>query len=183
MLVSRELVITTNDVQIGDKITIDLKSFGVFTATAQLVTDKDILFMFDDCIVDLPMGSDDLSRERFDKSRLNDWLQKRLLPAFPETFKTKIELLSLPTYGMIFGHDHYYIVALKPDNDDQLPLMKKRKNRIADCQDDYDWYWLRNAGKGPQAVASFAYVSGNGHASLANASGSLGVRPVFRIKR
>lgn len=183
MLVSRELIITTEDVQIGDKITIDLKSFGTFTATAQLVTDKDILFMFDDCIDERKMNSDNSNRGGFDKSDLNDWMQKTLLPAFPEDIRTKIELLSLPTYGMMFGHDRWYEDAIEPDNDDQLPLMKKRKNRVADYQDDYEWYWLRNATKKSWSATNFAHVDNDGNASSYDALGSSWVRPVFRIKR
>lgn len=183
MLVSRELIITTEDVQIGDKITVNLKSFGTFTATAQIVTDKDILFMFDDCIDKRQMNSDNSNRGGFDKSDLNDWMQKTLLPSFPEDVRTKIELLSLPTYGMIFVHDRWYESAVEQDNDVQLPLTKKRKNRVADYQDDCEWYWLRNATKKSWSEARFAVVNLYGYADSGYASGSGGVRPIFRIKR
>ena len=91
----------------------------------------------------------------------------------------RIKDLALPTYGMMFGHDDWYERAIEPDNDEQLPLMAKRKNRIADFNDDYEWYWLQNATKKNYSEARFADVGSYGSASYYSASASGGVRPVF----
>lgn len=68
---------------------------------------------------------------------------------------------------------------LEPDIDEQLPLMKDCKNRIACFEDQLAWGWLRNATKEEFSSASFALVGDLGTASSGGASNSLGVRPEF----
>ena len=57
--------------------------------------------------------------------------------------------------------------------------MAKRKNRVADFNDDYEWYWLQNATKKDYSAAIFAPVDSHGAADFHSASSSGGVRPVF----
>ena len=68
---------------------------------------------------------------------------------------------------------------MEPDDDEQLPLMKKRKNRIADFNDNYEWYWMQNAMKKEFSSSYFASVYADGGAGNSAASTSGGVRPVF----
>jgi hypothetical protein len=59
--------------------------------------------------------------------------------------------------------------------------MKKRKNRIADYNNDYEWYWIQNTMKKEVSAAHFAYVFYSGRAGSGNASTSRGVRPAFLL--
>ena len=166
-------------IQVGDQIVIPLAEFGEFTATAQKITDKGVLFMFDDCVAEQQMNKQWTNKGGYAKTYMKKWIETVLLSAFPEELQGRIQDLALPTYGMIFGHDDWYERAIEPDNDEQLPLMAKRKNRIADFNDDYEWYWLQNATKEDYSAANFANVAGSGDSNSSLASGSGGVRPVF----
>ena len=46
MKVARKVQFKTNEICVGDQITVRLSGFGKFTATAQRVADKGILFLF-----------------------------------------------------------------------------------------------------------------------------------------
>lgn len=166
-------------IQVVDQIVIPLAEFGEFTATAQKITDKGVLFMFDDCVAEQQMNKQWTNKGGYAKSYMKKWIDTVLLSAFPEELRERIQDLALPTYGMMFGHDDWYERAIEPDNDEQLPLMAKRKNRVADFNDDYEWYWLQNATKKDYSAACFAYVTDDGNATYSGASNSRGVRPVF----
>lgn len=181
MEILRTQKMETTNIQIGDTVTVDLNGFGTYDATVQLVTDDDILFMFDDCITEHKMNNGPSNQGGFEFSDLNWWMQNTLRPTFPEELKNKIIMLSIPTYGMMFGHDVWYDDFVEPDNDEQLPLMKKRKNRIADYDNEYSWYWVQN--KIVNSPSYFAFVGSNGLANYNYASNVYGVRPVFLVKR
>ena len=57
--------------------------------------------------------------------------------------------------------------------------MKRRGNRVCDFEDDWCWWWLRNAAKKNVSSAFFARVDGGGNADYSIASNSGGVRPEF----
>ena len=59
-------------------------------------------------------------------------------------------------------------------------MMKKRRNRIAFRNDEFEWYWLKN--RGVESATSFAIVSYDGRANGYGASNSFGVRPLFKIR-
>ena len=179
MKVIRKQELDVTEIQMGDQIVIPLAEFGEFTATAQKITEKGVLFMFDDCVAEQQMNKQWTNKGGYAKSYMKKWIDTVLMNAFPEELQGQIQDLALPTYGMIFGHDGWYERAIEPDNDEQLPLMAKRKNRVADFNDDYEWYWLQNATKEDFSAAYFAYVHYHGTATCSPASNSLGVRPVF----
>ena len=187
MKVLRKREVEVKNIQIGDQIIIPLAEFGEFTATAQKITDKGTLFLFDDCVVKQPMNNECANKGNkgnkggFEKSDLKKWIDNVLLPAFPDDLRSRIENLTIPTYGQIFGHDIWYNDTLEPDNDEQFPLMTKRKNRIADFNNDYEWYWLQNATKKKVSAARFAGVGSLGYVSCSGASSYYGVRPVFLL--
>ena len=181
MKVLRMREIEVKNYRIGDQIVIPLAEFGEFTATAQKITDKGTLFLFDDCVEKQPMNKKATNEGGFEKSDLKKWIDDVLLPAFPDNLRSKIENLTIPTYGQIFGHGDYFDNAIEPDNDEQFPLMTKRKKRIADFENDYEWYWLQNATKKGLTAACFADVDGDGAADYGNASFPRGVRPVFLL--
>ena len=181
MKVLRKREVEVKNIRIGDQMIIPLSEFGEFTATAQKITDKGTLFLFDDCVARKPMNKKRTNKGGFEKSDLKKWIDNVLLPAFPDNLRSRIENLTIPTYGQIFGHDAFYNDVIEPDNDDQLPLMTKRKNRIADFENKYEWYWLQNATNNELQAAYFANVTGGGFPSYNDASGSYGVRPVFLL--
>lgn len=181
MKVLRVREIEVKNYRIGDQIIIPLVEFGEFTATAQKITDKGTLFLFDDCVAKQPMNKKDTNKGGFKKSDLKKWIDDVLLPDFPDNLRSRIENLTIPTYGQIFGHDDWYNDVIEPDNDEQFPLMTKRKNRIADFENGCEWYWLQNATKKEVSAARFALVDNSGNAYYNFASNSLGVRPVFLL--
>ena len=178
MKVTRKVQFKTNEICVGDQITVRLSGFGKFTATAQRVTDKGILFLFDEVIARHPMNETNTNEGGFDKSDMRRWLRETVLPAFPEKLRTRIREITLPTYGEIFGHDDFY-ENFEPDNDEQFELIKRRGNRVCDFEDDWCWWWLRNATKRSVSSAHSDRVGGYGYPYSNYASNSGGVRPEF----
>ena len=180
MKVLRKQEIDTANIQVGDQMVIPLAELGEFTATAHKVTDEGVMFIFDDYVTSRPMNNRNTNKGGFEKSDLKKWMDTVLFMAFPEELRDKIYGLTLPTVGQIVGHeDEWDNKNLEPDIDEQLPLMKECKNRIACSEDQLAWGWLRNATKEEFSSADFAYVDYDGYANYLYASYSYGVRPEF----
>lgn len=180
MKVLRKQEIDTANIQVGDQMVIPLAELGEFTATAHKVTDEGVMFIFDDYVTRRPMNNRNTNKGGFEKSDLKKWMDTVLYMAFPEELRDKIYGLTLPTVGQIVGHeDEWDNKNLEPDTNEQLPLMKKCKNRIACFEDQLAWGWLRNATKEEFSSADFAYVNPGGLTYSYNASNSYGVRPEF----
>ncbi len=180
MKVLRKQEIETTNIQVGDQIVIPLAELGEFTATAHKVTDEGVMFIFDNYITCRPMNNRSTNKGGFEKSDLKKWMDTVLLMAFPEELRDKIYGLTLPTVGQIVGHeDEWDNKNLESDSDEQLPLMKECKNRIACFEDQLTWGWLRNATKEEFSSATFALVGPDGDADSYHASASRGVRPEF----
>lgn len=178
MKVTRKMEFKTKDIYVGDQITVKLKDFGKFTATAQKVTEDGVLFLFDEIIARHCMNETNSNKGGFEASDMKKWLNEVVLPAFPKKYRDKISEITLPTYGEIFGHDDYY-ENFEPDDDEQFEMMKRRGNRVCDFEDDWCWWWLRNATKEKVSAAYFAHVYGSGLTNCVSASYSCGVRPEF----
>lgn len=180
MKVLRKQEIDTANIQVGDQMVIPLAELGEFTATAHKVTDEGVMFIFDDYVTRRPMNNRNTNKGGFEKSDLKKWMDTVLYMAFPEELRDKIYGLTLPTVGQIVGHeDEWDNKNLEPDTNEQLPLMKKCKNRIACFEDQLAWGWLRNATKEEFSSALFAAVNYDGGTAYGYASDSLGVRPEF----
>ena len=180
MKVLRKQEIDTANIQVGDQMVIPLAELGEFTATAHKVTDEGVMFIFDDYVTRRPMNNRDTNKGGFEKSDLKKWMDTVLFMAFPDELRDKIYGLTLPTVGQIVGHeDEWDNKNLEPDIDEQLPLMKECKNRIACFEDQLAWGWLRNATKEEFSSALFAYVVTGGYTYYGDASLSSGVRPEF----
>lgn len=148
MKVLRKQEIETANIQVGDQIVIPLAELGEFTATAHKVTDEGVMFIFDEYVTCRPMNNCSTNKGGFEKSDLKKWMDTVLFMAFPEELRDKIYGLTIPTVGQIVGHeDEWGNKNLEPDSDEQLPLMKECKNRIACFEDQLTWGWLRNATK------------------------------------
>ncbi len=182
MKVARKVQFKTNEICVGDQINVKLQGFGRFTATAQKVTDKGILFLFDEVIARHSMNESNTNKGGFDGSDMKKWLNEVVLRAFPEKLRNKVTEITLPTYGEIFGHDDF-CENFEPDDDEQFEAMKRRGNRVCDFEDDWCWWWLRNATKESVSSAFFAGVFSYGYAGYSFASYSLGVRPEFWLVR
>lgn len=171
-------------VKVGESIEIDLDRYGKFSATLQKVEGDLFTFMFDDCIVRSSMNSEDTNKGGYKESYMEQYLSTDVYNAFPEDIRKHIKEVTLPTVGQIFGHDdewcNKYLVM---DENEQFPLMKKRQNRIACFDDTVCWWWLQNPVKREHSSAYFACVDNGGCAGYDNASGSVGVRPVFTLVR
>ena len=171
MEVLRKVSIEVNEGEqyyVGDQITVRMKELGNFTATVQAIEEDSVVFMFDDIIT------------KHNHNDIQEWLDKDILPLFPETFN--VTDITLPTCGQIFGDDEWCREFFEPDTDEQFELMKRRGNCVCDYDGDWEWWWLKNKSK--KYAASFAFVvDSDGGAASYDASNSGGVRPVFRIKK
>ena len=168
--------------KVGDQFVFDTNSFGVVSATCHKVDDNVALFICDDCVAEVRINKNDSNAGGFDNSDLKLWLKTKFQPELPPYIRNHLVELSIPTYGMIFGHDDWYN-TFESDSDEQLPLMKSRKYRIADFKGESEWYWLQNATKQSVSSTYFAYVHGGGSAHYGNAGDVGGVRPCFVIRR
>ena len=171
------------DLQVGDQIEIKLDGFGDYTATVQRIHNKKAYVLFDDCVLKGPTNDPATNKGGFEKSELNKIMQEELLPAFPEDIRKRIKALTIPTFGQIFGHKtgDYVEEDTIADKDKQFELMKIRKNRIADFENEWTWYWLRNATKKKVSATDFAGCNLGGAADYHGASHSSGVRPLLVI--
>lgn len=174
--------IELSNVEVGDKIVVNLKELGEFEATAHEVTDESILFIFDDYITERPMNENNTNAGGYEESDLKKWIENELFNKFPWELKTRLTDLTLPTVGQVFGwDDEWDREHFESDGDEQLPLMELRKNRVAYLNNELKWGWLRNAMKKEYSSTDFANVSGYGSADSNAASNSVGVRPAFRL--
>lgn len=182
--VLRRQELETREVMVGDQILVSLAEIGNFTATAHKITDKGVLFIFDEYVTSRPMNNQRTNAGGYEESDLKKWIDTVLLAAFPEELKNRIDDLSIPTVGELFGHDdEWNNEHFEPDEDEQLPLMKERRNRVAYLNDEWEWGWLRNAVKQRFSSATFAAVAAGGDTSYHGASASGGVRPEFWLVR
>ena len=181
--VSRRQELETKEVMVGDQILVSLAEMGNFTATAHKITDKGVLFIFDEYVTSRPMNSQRSNEGGYEESDLKKWIDIVLLAAFPETLKSRIADLSIPTVGELLGHDEWDNDHFEPDENEQLPLMKERRNRVAYRNNEWEWGWLRNATKKSVSGAYFAIVTHYGDPASNDASTSRGVRPEFWLVR
>lgn len=176
--------ILPEDIKVGDKLMVPLGKLGNFTATVQKITNDKVLFIFDDYVAKRPMNEDGGNAGGYSKSDLKKWIDTELYNMFPAVLKQRMTGLSIPTLGEIYGwDDEWDRNHIEADGDEQLPLMKQRRNRVAYYKNDCEWGWLRNATKKGFSSATFASVSADGYAGFSNASGSHGVRPEFWLVR
>lgn len=189
--VLRQVKMEAEHFEVGDQISIELEGYGEFTATAHKVyADNATLFIFDHCVTERPMNEYGGNKGGFYESDLCRWMNEELIKAFPAKYREKMEaldadgkiILRLPTRSEMFGQDDCSKYYESDGNDEQLELMKDRKNRVCMSPDDeYCWYWLMNA-RSVVSSASFAIVDNIGLAACYSAGTSFGVRPAFVIE-
>ncbi len=185
----RKVKMEIKNYEVGDQITVKLKGFGKFTATAQRVyEDGTTLFLFDNCVAEHEMNENGSNAGGFYESDLCKWMNTELVKSFPIKLLDRMIytdeehrcLLRIPTRKEMFGEDEYS-KNYEPDLGEQFELMKDRKNRICSFLDnEYAWYWLMNAHL--RSSSYFAGVNALGSAGNAVASYSNGVRTAFLIR-
>lgn len=183
MKVLRQTEIETNEFRVSDQVRV-----GHYTATCQKTAEESALFLLDQYLDEaMPMNEKDDNGGGYMASDLRERLNSDgVLDAFKDIRGRMVpfengDLLRIPFYGEMFGHDAWYNSgAVEPDDCDQWELMKDRKNRIAFRQNCWEWGWLQNKRKG--SAADFCVVNARGNANAWAASNSIGVRPAFLIK-
>lgn len=150
--------------EVGDQI-----DCGFGLATCQKVSEEGALFF-----------TDDYGNEIRERTDLLEYLNSEEgLAGFSDEIRERlVGEVRVPYAGEMFPKDE--IDFLEEDDCEQLPLMKERRNRIAFCQDDWEWGWLMNRSK--RYAANFGLVAHFGAANYASASNALGVRRAFLIK-
>lgn len=141
MKVIRKMQVKTNEFFPGDQCLITLDKMGSFMATAQKVTNKGVLWLFDECVTMRPMNENGGNSEDFGGSDLKQWIDSTLLKAFPTEMQNHIHGLSIPTVGEFFGYGRKYTLLgrsedttesyFEKDADEQLVGMETNRNRIA----------------------------------------------------
>ena len=171
MKVYRKVKMNVSRYEVGDQITIKIKGYGKFTATAQKIEDGLVLFLFDNCICRHEMNREDTNEGGFERSDMCEFLNNELLKSFP---KKLVNRMHYP--------DGFFLFLLSEEDvvgDDALPLMKEPRNRACAVPDeDYcaNW-WLRDV----VYSTGFADVNNSGFATASSASYSFGVRPAFYL--
>lgn len=188
MKVIRRVMMKVEQLEVGDQMTVKVKGYGIYTATVHKVTDNRALVIFDNCIVDKPMNENGRNDGGFTASNLYGWLNGVFINMLPTKIRSRLTeddehdriTVRVPTRGEMLGHNSTS-KNYEPDSDEQLTLMKDRKNRVcASMSDECAFYWLMNA-KGDTS-RHFASINGNGNSTAANASDSFGVRPAFMLR-
>ena len=170
--------------EIGDVFEFELKDGEAVRAMAVKKAADATDFITVDCLkgCDMAMNLEPTSEGGYDGSHLRESLNQEILALFPDDIREAMvpvyrdDLLTIPSEMEIFGRR---IFSVEDSKDKQLEPMKENRNRIAlDGMDGYpNWYWLRDA----TFAGNFANVSSYGIASGNTATGSLGIRPRFRI--
>ena len=167
-------------IKVGDQIEIELNKLGSFPATVHKVTEDKIMIIFDDYVAAKPMNESDTNDGGFEKSDLYKWLHTDFVKLLPASLRERIIGITIPSVGEMFGwDDEWDRDHFESDGDEQLPLMRYRRNRVAYFDNEISCGWLRNAMKKECSSAFFACVYGYGYAGYGNASNSYGVRPVI----
>lgn len=146
-----------------------------------------MVFMLLDCLKEeCRMNRDDTNDGGYEESYLREQLRTEYLERFPSSLRLNMvpfkngDLLRISTEREIFGENRYG--EEEPDTVEQFEAMKKRRNRMAldGSNGETQAYWLQN--KRVRSAPHFCYVSLNGYARSNDASYSLGVRPLYRIR-
>lgn len=177
MKVIRTIETETTQLEIGDKIKLNLMSNEEHTATAvRREEDGTMLFVFDSIMNREYYMNRPGKRAKYEESDMREYLRESavlLMPAHIAAHMVRFEngdFLRLLTKEEVFGAE---------DGSGQLSYFKDKKNRAALREGYFDWWWLQDAEN--DAAAYFALVYGAGAASSASANAYVGVRPAFKI--
>lgn len=146
-----------------------------------------MVFILLDCLKEeCRMNRDDTNDGGYEESYLREQLRTEYLERFPASLRLNMvpfengDLLRIPTEREVFGENRYG--EEEPDTVEQFEAMKKRRNRMAldGSNGGTQAYWLQN--KRVRSATLFCLVGNGGYAGSGNASYSVGVRPLYRIR-
>ena len=179
MKVKRMIEVETNCPEIGDKINIDH-----YTATCQEITPKGALFLMDQYLDEpMAMNRNNSNKGGYEKSDLRRALQSEdILKIFSCIREWMVpfdngDLLRIPFAGELFGDK--LPKWCEPDDHEQWPLMRDRRNRLASRCGEYEWGWLQNKDK--TSSTFFCSVYNGGDVGGWSAANFIGVRLAFLI--
>jgi len=194
MEVIRKITVDTELFELGDIISFELTTGEQAQAMAVRETPNGMLFMFVDCLKTEQKMFENVNKAEvidYEHSDLRKKLNGEILESFPEEIRERMvgmrvgqtncfDMLRIPTEREIFGENPYGVD--EPKSVRRFYGMEERRNRIAwqgSKTGEFEWYWLQN--KVEDSASGFAIVGSGGVAIYANASDSLGVRPVFLL--
>lgn len=175
MKVYREVRMKTERFELGDRVKVKLPGETHFMTAIQR-RKNGMLFIFDDCLKAAHAFSENPDENTgYSNSDIRKYLKdvENMLPekvfrkAIPNSDGDRLFLLTLEE---VCGLDSDF-----NEVSGQIPYFKTRKNRVADRNGDYEWWWTRTK----ISAAYFAGVNGDGGASYYNASSAGGVRPAI----
>ena len=182
MKVKRKIEVETDKLKVGDIISFELTDGEKIRARAVKREDDGMLFCAIDCLRDeYPMNRNSSNEGGYAASDLRMKLNTEILCKIPRKIREHMQpmeygdLLRIPTEQEIFGENKYG----EADSAEQWLCMKKRRNRMALCEEELCWYWLQNTVE--NSASDFCYVAYDGYATADGASFSFGVRPVFLL--
>lgn len=172
---------------VGDEISFVLKNGTAIRALAVKKETDGMLFCSLNCMPERIAMSESGECDSYEESDVRKYLCENVYPALPENIKESLapfengDLLRIPTEKEVFGKNEYG--EEEPESVIQWEPMKRVMNRVAgDFDDEYTiWYWLKNKSK-KYPSSAFAIAANLGNARDGGASGTIGVRPVFKIK-
>ena len=182
MKVKRKIEVETDKYRVGDIISFELTDGEKIRARAVKQQADGMLFCCVDCLAaEYPMNKNGSNEGEYVASDLRKWVNAEILDKFPQKIREHMQpmeygdLLRIPTEQEIFGENKYG----EADSAEQWLCMKKRRNRMALCEEELCWYWLQN--QYAENASYFCDVDRNGNAAANSASLSRGVRPVFLL--
>ena len=171
---------------VGDEISFVLKNGTAIRALAVKKELDGMLFCSLNCLPKRIPMSESGECDSYEESDVRAYLCESVYPTLPENIKESLvpfengDFLRIPTEKEVFGKNEFG--EEEPESVTQWEPMKRVMNRVAGNSDDESttWYWLKNKSKNHSSSFALAYDSGvAGHGG---ASGTGGVRPVFKIK-
>ena len=168
--------------EIGDRIKVIFEGES-HTASAIKREADGMLFVLDECLDERKqMNTNSSNVGGYDKSDLRKYLQQKALE-LPKEFRDMLvpfengDIFRLLRLAELTGENTEWNKVCEP-----LDFFKDGKHRIAYCKeiDDWSWYWLEDVIV--TLSTSFACCGFYGGSGYNNASGSGGVRPLFKIR-
>ena len=171
----------------GDTLSFLLNDGEAIEAMAVKQESDGTVYITVDCLAEeYALQEDGNYGDGYESCDLRKKLNEEILERFPEELRKMMvpfengDLLRIPTEREIFGKNEYGIK--EPDTVQQFECMKLRRNRIAfqGKNGPWEWYWLQN--RGVYSATDACFVDSGGDAGGVGASGSFGVRPLFKIQ-
>ncbi len=97
MLVTRKLLMTTREFQVGDQITVNLKRHWRINFNSTKVTDEGTYFMFDKAVACRCINKSGKNKGGFKNSELYEWLNSEFRYLFPDELFERIKDISVPS--------------------------------------------------------------------------------------